>query len=327
MNNQVAQTMPERAYMTRDEALKIARACAYAKCHTHDYLPRTAQEAADWQPHEWVLDAIRWNALSQTAGVPDRKTLFEQAEVLAACYRLKELVEGVGCERWQNANGFRLKDTQQWVEFYNVVTRMQRLEYPTPAAPAASGGEVASPSLKQIVPAEKRNYLDDNGNPHSIEDEAYSLGWNACRSATLKAIANSEASPQPPSGASVSERCPAAGTFACRCGKFTLPMDKGPWRAGDDGKNVYSDDFTADVSLRIDGDFLDDHHRKDYAVWLARTLNGEQALTQQRGECYCQSCKGSGEVIGLHASPSGDPQDAYEAPMACPKCDGTGDAK
>lgn len=74
------------------------------------------------------------------------------------------------------------------------------------AAPAASGGEVASPSLKQIVPAERRNYLDDNGNPHSIEDEAYSLGWNACRSATLKAIANSEASPKPPSAASVSER-------------------------------------------------------------------------------------------------------------------------
>ena len=71
MNNQAAQTMPERTYMTRDEALKIARACAYAKCHTHGYLPRTAQEAADWQPHEWALDAIRWNALSQPAGVHD----------------------------------------------------------------------------------------------------------------------------------------------------------------------------------------------------------------------------------------------------------------
>lgn len=67
-------------------------------------------------------------------------------------------------------------------------------------------GEGESPSLKQIVPAEKRNYLDDNGNPHSIEDEAYSLGWNACRSATLKAIAKSEAYLQPPSAASVSER-------------------------------------------------------------------------------------------------------------------------
>lgn len=64
---------------------------------------------------------------------------------------------------------------------------------------------------------------------------------------------------------------------------------------------------------------------------VARFVNAidtlEQALTQQRGERYCQSCKGSGEVIGLHASPSGDPQDDYEAPMACPKCDGTGDAK
>lgn len=71
MNNQAAQTMPERTYMTRDDALKIARACAYAKCHTHGYLPRTAQEAADWQPHEWALDAIRWNALSQPAGVAE----------------------------------------------------------------------------------------------------------------------------------------------------------------------------------------------------------------------------------------------------------------
>ena len=79
MNNQAAQTIPERTYMTRDEALKIARACAYAKCHTHDYLPRTAQEAADWQPHEWVLDAIRWNALSQTAGVVVSDEMIERA--------------------------------------------------------------------------------------------------------------------------------------------------------------------------------------------------------------------------------------------------------
>ena len=71
MNNQAAQTMPERAYMTRDEALKIARACAYAKCYTHGYLPRTAQEAADWQPHEWALDAIRWYAILQPVRVPE----------------------------------------------------------------------------------------------------------------------------------------------------------------------------------------------------------------------------------------------------------------
>ena len=52
-----------------------------------------------------------------------------------------------------------------------------------------------------------------------------------------------------------------------------IPMDKGPWRASEDGHSIFSEDFTADVSLHIHGDFIDDHHRKDYAVWLARTLN------------------------------------------------------
>lgn len=53
----------------------------------------------------------------------------------------------------------------------------------------------ASASLKEIVPAEKRNYLDDNGNPRSIEDEAYAHGWNACRSATIKKLEHT--TPQP----------------------------------------------------------------------------------------------------------------------------------
>lgn len=76
------------------------------------------------------------------------------------------------------------------------------------------------------------------------------------------------------------------------------------------------------------GRFTSSHDSKGTSRLLDMAADAiEQALTQQRGECYCQSCKGSGEVIGLHASPSGDPQDAYEAPMACPKCDGTGDAK
>lgn len=57
------------------------------------------------------------------------------------------------------------------------------------ALAAASVSERArAASLKEIVPAEKRNYLDDNGNPRSIEDEAYAHGWNACRAATLRAL-------------------------------------------------------------------------------------------------------------------------------------------
>lgn len=57
--------MTNAQYLTRDEALKIARACAYAKHHEHGYLPTTKDTAASWQPHEWVLDSIRWRAPSE----------------------------------------------------------------------------------------------------------------------------------------------------------------------------------------------------------------------------------------------------------------------
>lgn len=61
-----------------------------------------------------------------------------------------------------------------------------------PAPPAVPEGDSAS--LKQIVPKERRASIDDNGLPHSIEDEAYTEGWNACRQAMLTAS-------QPQSGA------------------------------------------------------------------------------------------------------------------------------
>lgn len=57
------------------------------------------------------------------------------------------------------------------------------------ALAAASVSERArTASLNEIVPAEKRNYLDDNGNPRSIEDEAYAHGWNACRAAAIRTL-------------------------------------------------------------------------------------------------------------------------------------------
>ena len=55
-------------------------------------------------------------------------------------------------------------------------------------ASASVSERARTASLKEIVPAEKRNYLDDNGNPRSIEDEAYAHGWNACRAATIRAL-------------------------------------------------------------------------------------------------------------------------------------------
>lgn len=65
-----------------------------------------------------------------------------------------------------------------------------------------------------------------------------------------------------------------------------IPMDKGPWRASDDGKRIHSDDFAVDAMLTIGGDFIDDHHRKDYAAWLARTLNG---ATPRAAEAYTKA--------------------------------------
>jgi hypothetical protein len=49
--------------------------------------------------------------------------------------------------------------------------------------------------------------------------------------------------------------------------------DKGPWKVAEEGKALHSDDFTVDARLVIDGDFIDDYHRKDYAAWLAGALN------------------------------------------------------
>lgn len=59
---------------------------------------------------------------------------------------------------------------------------------PHPPSGASVSERARSASLKEIVPAEKRNYLDDNGNPRSIEDEAYAHGWNACRAATIRTL-------------------------------------------------------------------------------------------------------------------------------------------
>lgn len=46
--------------MTRDEAINICRqrALAAGQRGDHEYLPKTQEEAATWQPHEWVIEAV-----------------------------------------------------------------------------------------------------------------------------------------------------------------------------------------------------------------------------------------------------------------------------
>lgn len=63
----------------------------------------------------------------------------------------------------------------------------------------------------------------------------------------------------------------------------STPLDDGPWELFYDQKNnqrgVMSDDFDADVVLRVDGDFESDDHKREYCEWLRDTLNasGEQS--------------------------------------------------
>lgn len=50
--------------------------------------------------------------------------------------------------------------------------------------------------------------------------------------------------------------------------------DLGPWELSEDGKHLYSDDFTHDVKLTVDGDFYGDNDRLAYTKRLAQQLNG-----------------------------------------------------
>ncbi len=59
--------------------------------------------------------------------------------------------------------------------------------------------------------------------------------------------------------------------------EFTKPEygehDKGPWNVSEDGRFLYSDDFTHDVRITIGGDFYNDEQRKKYADNMAKKLN------------------------------------------------------
>lgn len=51
-------------------------------------------------------------------------------------------------------------------------------------------------------------------------------------------------------------------------------FDTGPWAAING--NVYSDDFTLDVVLRISGDFATPQQKQEYAEAIAEALNKAQ---------------------------------------------------
>lgn len=50
--------------------------------------------------------------------------------------------------------------------------------------------------------------------------------------------------------------------------------DLGPWTVSEDGRQLFSDNFTNDVKLTLDGDFYGDEDRLAYSRRLAQQLNG-----------------------------------------------------
>lgn len=65
--------------------------------------------------------------------------IVQQARFRAACYALVELVEGQPGHRWVNGDGFRLKDAEAWVKFYNTVSDMRNGQQAALTAAAKEG--------------------------------------------------------------------------------------------------------------------------------------------------------------------------------------------
>jgi len=72
--------------------------------------------------------------------------------------------------------------------------------------------------------------------------------------------------------------------WECRAAGREEAVDKGPWRVGMDGRELFSDNFTVDASLRITGDFRDEAHRREYAEALCSVLNRPTAPAGNGGE-------------------------------------------
>ena len=54
----------------------------------------------------------------------------ENKPLFDAAHALMLLVEGPGCLRWEDGNGFRLKDTSEWAAFYCAVKTAQLAKAP-----------------------------------------------------------------------------------------------------------------------------------------------------------------------------------------------------
>lgn len=68
-----------------------------------------------------VFEAVQIEA----PGFSEFSAIQKQTRLTDACIGLNKIVEGVRCERWANAQKFRLKDTPEWVEFYLALSEVR----------------------------------------------------------------------------------------------------------------------------------------------------------------------------------------------------------
>ena len=46
-------------HFTDDDLIAIARQAALDSTHRYNYMPATLEDAVQWFPHRWVIDAMR----------------------------------------------------------------------------------------------------------------------------------------------------------------------------------------------------------------------------------------------------------------------------
>lgn len=125
------------------------------------------------------------------AVVFDRDAIFRSAEARAKLYALTLLVEGPGCIRWEDGNGFRLKDTAEWVQFYCLVKDMQNFTFKDESSSAITALEGEVERLRAIEAAARtyyREYCQDEAGDELLND-----GRGMWTGATAKQISDAAA--------------------------------------------------------------------------------------------------------------------------------------
>ncbi len=123
-------------------------------------------QAVAWQvtvvDNTGTHDYAKWAGLQAppAAAVPEeglRDSVLNSAKFRASCYALVGIVEGIeGLGRNWAANGERLKDTREWVAFYNCVAAMRNRTFnQASAAPAQQPAALAVPDGWQITTDQK----------------------------------------------------------------------------------------------------------------------------------------------------------------------------